>query len=305
MKQVLLDIIIVNFFSVKKIQALLDSIRHADFSYDQLHIIVVSNSSEEELQLLQNYPGITLVKNKTNTGFGKACNEGLKHCSGKYVLLLNPDKLVLKNTFSASVQFMETHPDITVLGVKHINTEGTGISSTSTFPRLKNYLNDILGLSKLFPARFKGASLESGHTTTESRYVDHVMGAYLLIRKEYLDKYGFMDPRYFVFIEDVDFCKQVWQNNCKIYYAADISIIHEGSASTDNISSKRLCYSFESKLKYAYKHFSRIEYYILLLVKIFIEPFTRLLFAAARGNFPQVKETVNAYILFWKRRQFR
>ena len=138
-----------------------------------------------------------------------------------------------------------------------------------------------------------------------SKYVDHVMGAYMVVRKTYIEQFGFMDPRFFVYKEDTDFCKQVWNNNGKVFYNANIQIIHEGGSSTEGISQIKLCYATEGKLKYAHKYFSKTWYNIILFAVLVIEPFTRICFSLAGVKFKQVSETIAGYKMLYSRKQFK
>src|SRR4030095_14527094 len=126
-----------------------------------------------------------------------------------------------------ATSFMDNNPPVTVLGLKHLDSKGNVAFSCSRFPKLKNHLNEIFGLSKLSPKIFNGASLMHDFDHLSSRCVDQVMGACMFIRRSIIDAIGFMDDRFFVFGEDMDFCKRVWHNGGKVYYNADISIIHE------------------------------------------------------------------------------
>ncbi|HRI20837.1 MAG TPA: hypothetical protein PLA68_07775, partial [Panacibacter sp.] len=159
--------------------------------------------------------------------------------------------------------------------------------------------------SKIKPAWFHGASLMRDWDHATSQYVDQVMGAFMFIRRDFICRYGFMDPRYFVFGEDLDFCKKVWLSGGKVFYNADIEIIHEGANSTEGISHIKLCYATEGKLKYANKYFSSTWYYIILFAVLVIEPFTRICFSLAGAKFKQVAETIKGYKMLYSRKQFK
>ena len=138
----------------------------------------------------------------------------------------------------------------------------------------------------------------------ESRFVEQVMGAYLMIKTSFVKKYGLMDERYFVFLEDADLCKKVALNGGKVFYNSNISITHDAGSSTDNVSDKKMAYLIEGKLKYAYKYFPIWKYYILFLAVFLIEPLSRTLFTLVKKP-NTVKDVFNGYILFIKRYQFK
>ncbi len=300
-----LTLIIINYHSVSPIQQLLESVQQSDFDKTLLDIVVVSNSQEKELELLKNNPLVTLVANESNRGFGTACNQALPYCNREYVLLLNPDTILQKDTLQKSLDYISSWRSITVLGIKHLDEKGNVAVSCSRFPSLWRHFFEISGLSKLSPRLFKGASLMYDFDHLHSKYVNQVMGAFMLIRKSYIDDYGFMDERFFVFGEDMDFCKQVWLNKEKVYYNANIALVHHGGSSSGSVGGKKLCYMLEGKLKYAHKYFSPAKWFLLLLMVLLLEPFTRLFWGLLTLNVQKIKETVEGYVLFLQRRQFK
>lgn len=300
-----IDIVIINYYSTAKIQALLQTVNESKTAALPLHIIIVSNSAEKELDVFKNQGHISIIMNQQNRGFGHACNQALQLCKYSYLLLLNPDTLLKPDTLQAAFNFMQANTANTVLGVKHLNEHNRVAASCSRFPKPVYYLNDIFGLSKIKPAWFHGASLMRDWDHASSQYVDQVMGAFMFIRRDFISLHGFMDPRYFVFGEDLDFCKKVWLSGGKVFYNADIAIIHEGANSTEGISHIKLCYATEGKLKYANKYFSSTWYYIILFAVLVIEPFTRICFSLAAAKFKQVAETIAGYKMLYSRKQFK
>lgn len=299
------DIIIVNYFSLHKIRQLLESIFENKLKQGIINTIIVSNSNEDELGEIKNDSRIKIIINKTNLGYGAACNEALTYCTHEYVLVLNPDTILQSSTLQSCYNYMQQQKDITVLGVKHLDLDGKVAVSCSRFPALKNYFYDVFGLDKIAPKIFPGPTLMTDWDHLSSRNVPQVMGAFMFIRKSYIDANGFMDDRFFMYGEDVDFCKTVWEKGGSIFYNADIEIIHEGSASTENISTQKLCYLLESRLICFNKHYPKWKYNTLFFIIAVIEPFSRTIFALIRWKFADIKTTFTAYKLFWKRRNFK
>ncbi len=295
-----IDIIIVNYYSLNKLKPLLKSIEASDFGGIEVSIIIASNSNERELKDLQGHENLQLIINDCNKGFGYACNQALTSCTHSYVLLLNPDTVLKKNTLYDSFHFMEKNKEVTVLGVQHLNTQNEIAASCSRFPQVHNFLNEIFGLNKIFK-RSKGASLMIEWDHSHSVLVDQVMGAFMFIRKEFIDKFGLMDDRFFMFYEDMDFCKKVWSNGGKVYYNSTIQVEHEGMSSTENSVSAKLYYIIQSRLKYARKHFNSLSYITLFIATVFVEPFSRMVFQILKGSKKGIKETFKAYLLFFKK----
>lgn len=299
-----IDIVIVNYYSKKKLINVLKSIDESLVNDLQLQIIIINNSPNESLEELSCNYELFKINNFENKGFGYACNQAIRHCKYSYQLLLNPDTTLLTDTLYQSFLFLLKNTDVTALGVKHLNENHQISSSCSRFPTLSIYLFDILGLSKIAPNIFKPAYLMTDWNHKDSRYVNQVMGAYLMIRKSFIDCNGLMDERFFVFLEDTDLCKRVWASGGRVYYNSQIALIHEGASSTEGVSDKKTAYLMEGKLKYAIKYFPLWQYYFLLFTVIFIEPITRV-FYFLLTNPRNIKDTIKGYALFIKRHQFK
>ena len=299
-----IDIIIVNYYSKKKLINVLKSINESFVNDTQLQIIIINNSPNESLEDLACNYEILKINNFENKGFGYACNQAVKYCKYIYQLLLNPDTTLLSDTLYQSYLFLTKNTDVTVLGIKHLNENHQISYSCSRFPTFSIYLFDIFGLSKIAPKIFKPAYLMTDWNHQDSRYVNQVMGAYLMIRNSFVKQNGLMDENFFVFLEDADLCKRVWANGGTVYYNSEISLLHEGASSTEGVSDKKTCYLMEGKLKYAYKYFPLWQYYFLLLVVIFLEPIARV-FYFLLTNPRNIKYTIKGYTLFIKRHQFK
>ena len=299
-----LDIIIVSFFSKSKIVELLKSINNSSLKDCKLQVIIVNNSPSESLEDLKCNYEILIIDNKLNKGFGYACNQAIPQCKYDYQLLLNPDTVLNADTLYQSVLCLEQKPEVTVLGVKQLDINGHINFSCSRFATLRTYIYDIFGLSKIAPKVFKPAYLMTDWDHKDSRNVDQVMGAYLMIRNSFIKQNGLMDERFFVFLEDADLCKRVWLSGGRVFYNSNITITHECGASTEGVSDKKTAYLMEGKLKYAFKYFAAYKYYLLFFLVIFIEPFSRVAFALI-SNPNNIKDILKGYALFIKRHQFR
>ena len=138
---ILISIIIVNYKVPEHLRETLRSIYHAE-SCDSAEIIVVDNASGDHSQerITGEFPGVHWIQLKHNIGFGKACNVGVQNAIGKYILLLNPDTMIARNTLSVAFSFMESHQEIGVMGPKILNPDGTLQASCKRgFPPPRQY----------------------------------------------------------------------------------------------------------------------------------------------------------------------
>lgn len=295
-----IDIVIINYYSKSKIERLITSIINSSISIGLINIIIVNNSPDDDLKPLLENQNISIITNPVNKGFGYACNQAVPYLKHEFCLLLNPDTILFKDTLEKSIEYLEAHKDVTALGVKHYNEHNTVVPSCSRFPTVSSFFFDSILLSKISPQIFTPLFLMKDWNHLESRYVDQVMGAYIMVRKSFIEKFGLMDERYFVFLEDMDFCKKIWDNGGKVFYNADIALIHEGASSTEGVSDKKMAYLMEGKIKYCRKHFTKLKYFLALPCIVVIEPIIRLL-VSIFTDFKNCRLLFTAYALFLKR----
>ncbi len=294
-----LDIIIVNWNSGDLLQKCINSISEAKTTIT-CKIIVIDNASDDDsLSRIPTSNNINVVKNKTNVGFGAACNQGVKLGSSEFVLFLNPDAEVRKDTIEASINLITKNPSITVLGCKQVNGDGVVLRTCARLLTLRNYTYKLIGLSKLLPNIFLGSHMvEWDHK--DSREVEHVMGSYYLIKRVDLLDIGLFDETFFVYLEDLDLSRRVIENKGKIFFAADIEIYHETGGTSKQVKAKRLFYSLSSVIVYANKYFTKINYSILCFMVLFIEPSIRILVSLIKVDFTTLNEVITAYKMLYQ-----
>lgn len=198
-------------------------------------IVIDNNSSDNSLSALQPlFPFVQFVPNKENLGFAKACNQGIKLAKGKYVLFLNPDTIVPEDCLKACLSFFESHPDAGAMGIKMLDGGGEFLKeSKRAFPSPVTSLYKLFGLSKLFPRSKTFSRYHLGHLDENSDHeVDVLAGAFMMIRKDVLDKTGGFDEVFFMYGEDVDLSYRIQKAGFKNYYFAGSNIIHFKGEST-------------------------------------------------------------------------
>ena len=161
----------------------------------------------------------TLILNDNNAGYAKANNQGVRIAKGKYILLLNNDTIVHKNSLQNLIKFADNTPNVGVVGSKLLNIDGTLQMSCFNFPTIKNAILEYFWGKKGLLDKF--APLGKLPTT-----VDSVVGAVFLITPKAIEKVGILDERYWAYFEDIDYCRQCWKNNLKVYYLPTSIITH-------------------------------------------------------------------------------
>lgn len=192
-------------------------------------VTVVDNASEDgTVEALEaEFPEASLIKNTTNLGYAKAVNQGIEASSSPYVLVLNPDIEVRAGSIENMVEFMESHPDAGIGGARLVYPDGTLQPSCRTFYTLPVVLLRRTFLGKLFPNAGpvrEHLMLDWDHAT--DRAVDWVIGASMIVRKEAFERVGGMDERFFLYLEDVDWCSRMQKHGYKVYYVAGAEMKH-------------------------------------------------------------------------------
>lgn len=227
-----------------------------------LEIIIVDNASRDgSVRLLQTDPQFAsarLIVNAANVGFGRANNQGMQFATGRFVLLLNTDAFVSADTLRKTVTHMDTHPRCGVLGVRLVGRDGSLQPSCRYFPTPWNVFLWRSGLNRYFPNVRMVDEMNWDHAT--SRECDWMPGCYLLVRKEVIDTVGLFDPRYFLYSEEVDFCRRVKQSGWQSTYFAHTTVVHLGgeSAKSDAVlttaGQQISALQIESEMLYYRKH---------------------------------------------------
>ena len=208
----------------------------AGIPLQQAEIVVVdNNSTDNSIEYLSpKFPAVQFIANQENTGFAKGCNQGLQQAKGKYILFLNPDTIVPEDCFSKCIAFFAAHPDAGAVGIKMMDGSGKFLNeSKRAFPSPMTSLFKLFGLAKLFPHSKTFSSYHLGHLNeNENNEVDVLAGAFMMIKKEVLEKVGSFDETFFMYGEDVDLSYRIQKAGYKNYYFADSVIIHFKGEST-------------------------------------------------------------------------
>ena len=252
-----LSIVIVSYNTKEFLGRCLDSIFESTLK--DLEVIVVDNASKDgSVEEIRKFDSkVKIIENKENVGFSKANNQGVKIVKGKYLLFLNPDTVVNKDTLSTLISFMENTKDAGVVTCKVILPDGNlDDSAHRGFPTPWNAFCYFSGLEKLFP-RFKlFAGYHMGwEDFTKTHEINACAGSFMLVRREAGDQIKWWDEDYFFYGEDLDFCIKLKEKGWKIYYYPHVSITHYKGVSSGikKISKEITTADLETK-RFATKH---------------------------------------------------
>jgi GT2 family glycosyltransferase len=257
-KKIDLSIVIVNYNSLQFLETCIESIQRTVKNL-QYEIIIVDNHSINQ-KFTFKLSNIKYIINKKNVGFAAANNQGIKVSIGKYVLLLNPDTIVLTNAIEILCRFMEEHPNAGIVGSKILNHDMTLQPSCKNFPSILTIFFENSGLYSIFPCKkYIGNKYFRFSDHNHIKKVDSVMGACLMTKREILSHTGLLDESYFMYGEEVDFCKRVKNAGWDVFFCPDAKIIHYGGQSSKLAFQKNLIEEHKSRILYMNKYFSKTK----------------------------------------------
>jgi GT2 family glycosyltransferase len=255
-----ISVIIVNYNVEYFLEQCLNSVRKALENVSGEVFVVDNNSIDGSVEMVaQKFPEVNLIANKDNRGFSKANNQAIELSSSEYVLLLNPDTVVEEDTFTKVIQFMNDHPDAGGLGVRMLDGKGNFLpESKRGLPTPSVAFYKIFGLSRLFPKSKRFSQYHLGNLSEfETTEIDILSGAFMLMRKEALDKVGLLDEAFFMYGEDVDLSYRIQLGGYKNYYFPETRIIHYKGESTKKSSVNYVFVFYRAMVIFAEKHFSQ------------------------------------------------
>lgn len=229
-----LSIVIVNWNVRELLRECLGSLlRQSGLAAAALQIIVVDNASGDGSaeMVAREFPGVTLIANPDNAGFGRANNQVLPLCQDRYIVLLNPDTVVLDGAMRRLVEHMDECPDVAIMGCRLLNADHSLQRWTGgAFPRVWNVAAHYLFLDRLVPRSLRGASLYLDRDAQHDIDVDWVSGACMILRRSMLAERLF-SPAFFMYGEDMELCHRMKLAGHRVVYSPVASIIHYQGAS--------------------------------------------------------------------------
>ncbi|HOZ29829.1 MAG TPA: glycosyltransferase family 2 protein [Bacteroidales bacterium] len=294
-----ISVIIVNYNVKHFLEQCLNSVQESA-KHCATEIFVVDNNSVDGscAMVKKKYPQVKLIENKKNYGFSYANNQAIKQSVGEYVLLLNPDTVIEEKTLSSICNFMDSHPDAGCLGVKMIDGKGRFLpESKRGLPTPKVAFYKIFGLSRLCPKSAKFGQYHLSYLDKEKTHVvDVIAGAFMLLRKDTLDKTGLLDETFFMYGEDIDMSYRVNLSGYKNYYYPETTIIHYKGESTKKSSINYVLVFYNAMIIFAKKHFSKRNagaFIALIKFAIYIRAAFAILYRFAKSVFlPLIDATI-------------
>ncbi len=249
---------IVNWNTRDELRECLKSVLAQDGSVT-FEVNVVDNASTDgSVEIVRSEFGdrVNLIENATNTGFAAAQNISLRQARGRYVFLTNPDcRLLTEDVLRRMVQFMDASPDIGMVGPRIVNPDGSLQYSARRFPTMlaAGFRHTLLG--KLFPNnRFVRRYMMTDWAHDRVADVDWLSGSALMVRRATIDRIGMLDERFYMYVEDVDWCKRAHLAGWRVVYFPEVTVSHRIGAASDQKPIEMIKEHHRSMLRYFLKY---------------------------------------------------
>lgn len=296
-----IDVILVNWNAGEQLKNCLRSIVAHGGNLVKQVVVVDNASSDASLERIEELGlPLKIVCNSENLGFAKACNQGAKGSTADYLLFLNPDTRLFKDSLIKPLAFMEQpeNQKIGITGIQLVDEDGRVARTCARFPTPAMFFSKMLGLNILFPRQFPSHFM-SEWDHGETREVDQVMGAFFLIRRHLFETLNGFDEHFFVYFEEVDLSYRAKNAGWKTVYLADAKVYHKGGGTSEQVKATRMFYSLRSRILYGYKHFDWFSATLLMAGTLFVEPISRLGLAIWKRSIREAKETIKGYGMLW------
>lgn len=265
-----------------------------------LEVIVVDNgSSDDSLARLPGTPAPIIIRNPRNLGFGAACNLGVARARGRTILLLNPDCLLEPGSVERCLAELDrTDLRVGICGIALVDESGQVARSCHRFPGFGALLGVAFGLHALVPRLADSRMVEWDHSS--DRTVDHVIGAFYMMRRDTFAALGGFDERFFVYLEDLDLSLRAARAGWVTRFIATPRSFHLGGGVSRQVKAQRLFYATRSRLLYAFKHLPRWQAWIHLAATLLCEPLVRSLHCMARRAWHDLRFTWRGFAMVYR-----
>ena len=251
-----LSIVIVSYNTRDLLYQCLRSI-YSETAALEIEVIVVDNASIDDTSrmLQREFSAISLISNGENLGFAKATNQGIQVSSGRYVLLLNPDTVIIDHALERMVSFIDSRTRIGACGCKLLYPNGDYQRSSWPFLTLLGGLYQYGGVIERIPILARWLVPELFDPRADITHsVGWCSGACLLVSRTCIDDIGLLDENFFLYAEEVDWCKRMWQSDWQVVYFADAMVVHYlGASQIDNESFSRRLTQLRSDIYFLHK----------------------------------------------------
>jgi N-acetylglucosaminyl-diphospho-decaprenol L-rhamnosyltransferase len=251
-----LSIIVVNTNEWHVLRPCLESV-YRETSGLEFEVIVVDNASTDGSpeHLQRTFPDVRVTRNTRNRGFAASNNAGIRIARGAFVLLLNPDTVVHERAIVRMVDLLSRTPGAGIAGCLLRLRNGSVQQSVRAFPALWEVFAEASFLYLLFPrTRLFGHYHMTDFDYLDRRQVDWLCGAFLLVRREVIDRVGLLDEQFFMYTEEVDYCLRARHAGFATWFFPDAEVTHLWGG-MNAVNKRVVVWTHGSQMLYFHKHF--------------------------------------------------
>lgn len=304
-----LSVILVNWNTRQLLERCLESVYASVAGLRDLELLVVDNGSRDgsSEMVASRFPQAILLANPENAGFARANNLAISRATGDYLLVLNPDTEIVGTAIAEMLRFAEEHPEVAVVGPQLLNPDGTIQSSRRRFPTAATAFLESTVLQRWMPghpALRRFYVLDRDDLQTQE--VDWVVGAAFLVRTAAVQQVGLMDEGYFMYSEELDWCRRFVAAGWKVFYHPAARLIHYGGRSSDQDLFHRHTRFQHSKGRYFERYhgrgFAQLLRVFLLANYLFLlaEDVAKLLLLRRKRSMRRQRIGVLAQVVAWE-----
>jgi N-acetylglucosaminyl-diphospho-decaprenol L-rhamnosyltransferase len=248
-----IDVVVVSYNSSDRLRACVEQLSRQP----SIQVVVVDNASQDESVAVVSDLPITVVRLEKNLGFGGGCNAGWRAADAPYVLFLNPDARIAPEAVLQLTAVLE-RTSAGAVAPRIVDSSGALEWSLRRFPEVRSIYGQALFAHRLFPdAEWTDEVIREPGRYEREGPCDWASGACLLVRRATLEHTGGFDEGFFMYCEDVDFCRRLWDAGQPVVYTPTVVCTHAGGASAPRWRLMRVL--AQSRIRYARKHFGRIR----------------------------------------------
>ena len=259
-----ITIIIVGWNSKEYLLKCLQSLFKEKINYTTEIIFVDNGSSDGSIEAVRDeFKFVKIIENSKNLGFARANNLGINQSSGRYLCLINPDIIILPGCINRIISYMDNHPSVGILGPKVLNPDMTLQISWRKLPSLFNCFCRAFALDSIL-LRLKGLKKLQNH---KIRQTEVLSGCFWMVKREALQEVGYLDETFFIYAEDIDWCKRFKEREWNVVYFPKSQAIHHGGTSSKHAPITSYLQMQKANLQYWRKHhgtYSQAMYFIIL-----------------------------------------
>lgn len=229
-------------------------------------IVVDSGSADGSAEMVRrDFPGVQLIARPDNVGFPRGNNIAIQQSTGRYILLLNPDTEVVGAALSTMVNYLDQNLTVGAVGAQLRYPDGRVQSSRRRFPTLATALFESTWLQPVAPSRLLDKYFMRDRPDDAVSDVDWLMGACLMVRRQVIEEVGALDEAYFMYSEELDWCRRIKTAGWRVVYLPTAQVIHhEGKSSEQAVTARHINFN-QAKLRYFRKYHGRLACLVLRL----------------------------------------